>query len=516
METYHAKNLKNLANYYIRQCFTLSSKEESDLTDEQVKLLNDVNHAIDLFNKKREILFEEKRLKRIQKAQDNLKEFIEKNPKDSTKDYSKKIESFEKAIVKAIECIYKPHSYVDKDNGLISYDFLNYFFAEYYKPTDEKYSNPYKDMAIQTSQQVLRNLFKDWKSYFNSVREYNKNKSKFTGRPKLPKYKQKDGRIKTSFTNQSCKVKDGVVILPKTKLTLKIGIDTSNLKLKEVRIIPNGSSYTIELVWDKTITIAKVLNKKYYIGIDLGLNNLATITNNIGLKPIIINGRPLKSINQYYNKKKANLQRNMPFMTVARYNKEKGILENKKIQRTWSKAMERLTKKRNAKIDDYMHKASKYIIEYCVEHSIGNIVIGKNKQWKSELNLGAANNQKFIQIPHTRFIQMVQYKAEAYGINVIIVEESYTSKASFLDFDILPTINNDEAKDAIFSGKRINRGLYKTNGIVINADVNGSFNIIRKANSKAFDDLHISKIKHIPSIIKLKGHKPKQMQKKSV
>ena len=127
----------------------------------------------------------------------------------------------------------------------------------------------------------------------------------------------------------------------------------------------------------------------------------------------------------------------MPFTTVARYNKEKGILENKKMQRTWSKSMERLTKKRNAKIDDYMHKASKYIIEYCAEHSIGNIVVGKNEQWKTELNLGATNNQKFAQIPHTRFIQMIQYKAETYGINVEIVEESYTSKASFLDFGIL-------------------------------------------------------------------------------
>ena len=162
-----------------------------------------------------------------------------------------------------------------------------------------------------------------------------------------------------------------------------------------------------------------------------------------------------------------------------------------------------------------MHKASKYIIEYCVEHSVGNIVIGKNEQWKSGLNLGAANNQKFVQIPHTRFVEMIQYKAESYGINVIIVEESFTSKASFLDFDTLPTINTDEAKDVIFSGKRINRGLYKTNDVVINADVNGSLNIIRKANSKAFDDLHISKVKFIPTIIKLKGYKPKQMQKKS-
>ena len=505
-ETFYAKNLKNLANYYLRQCFSLHSRDISTLSDEQKELIADVNKAITNFNEKSKVNFYEKKPIKISKAEAKLQEFIKSSNKNSNKNsktYNEDLEKLQKSVESAKKSEYKPQAYIDENNGLLSYDFLNYFFSHHYKPKDKKYTNPYRDMAIKTSQQVLRNLFKDWKSYFKSIKAYNKDKSNFTGRPKLPKYKSKDGRIKTSFTNQSCIVKGDVITFPRTDLVLRIGIDTTNLTLKEVRIVPNGSVYTIELVWDKVIQISKKLNEKAYIGIDLGLKNLATIVNNIGLQPIIINGKPLVAINQYYNKKKAKLQKLMPFSVVARYNKSKGILENKKIQLHYSKKIDKLTRKRNNKVEDYMHKVSKKIINYCIDNNIGNIVIGKNEQWKTNINLGRKNNQNFTGIPFNRLINIIKYKAEVFGIKVLVTEESYTSKSSFLDLDTLPKFSDKPSVKPIFSGSRITRGLYKTKNIVINADVNGAYNILRKVDFNLFSKEDIPKVKYIPKILNI-------------
>ena len=496
IETFKAKNLRNLANYHIRQCFILSSKEE--LNEEQKIYLKDINNAIDRFNEKKKPLFYEKKPIKIEKAKLELEEF--KNKMSNSKKDKEELEKKEKALEKLINSEYKPHKYINSENGLINYDFLDFYFSNCLENED----NPYKMLPIQTSQQVLRTLFKDWKSFFTTIKDYNKNKSKYKGRPKLPKYKAKNGRCKLSMTNQSCKIKGDYVILPKTKLTLEIGIDTSNSKLKEVRIVPAGSMYKIELVWDKEIIGNVELNGNAYIGIDLGLNNLATITNNIGLKPIIINGKPLKSINQYYNKKKSQMQKDMPFYTYARYDKKKNININEKRQLSYSKKMDKLTRKRNNKIEDYMHKASALVIKYCLENSIGNIVIGKNEQWKSEINIGKKNNQNFVSIPFNKFIEMIQYKAKTYDIEVNIIEESYTSKSSFLDFDDIPIFKEDEKHS--FSGKRIKRGLYKTGNIIINSDVNGSYNILRKFDNTLFSNHNLDNILTIPKIININGY----------
>src|SRR5699024_2991450 len=288
-----------------------------EINKEQELYLKDINNAIDRFNEKKKPLFYEKKPIKIEKAKLELEQL--KNNKSNSKKYKEELEKKEKVLEKLINSKYKPHKYINSKNYLISYDFIDFYFSNYLESED----NLYKTIPIQTSQQVLRTLFKDWKSFFASVKDYNKNKSKYKGRPKLPKYKDKNGRCKLSMTNQSCKVKGGNLTLPKTNLKLEIGINTSNLKLKEVRIVPMGNIYKMELVWDKEISNDIELNKNAYIGIDLGLNNLATITNNIGLKPIIINGKPLKSINQYYNKKKSQMQKYMPFYTYARYDKKK-------------------------------------------------------------------------------------------------------------------------------------------------------------------------------------------------
>lgn len=206
--------------------------------------------------------------------------------------------------------------------------------------------------------------------------------------------------------------------------------------------------------------------------IDLGLSNLATISSNIkGFKPLIINGKPVKSINQFFNKKKAELQSKLQIQYPKRYVSDR---------------INSLTAKRNNKLDTYLHQTSRTIINYLLLNKIGILVIGNNKQWKQNINIGR-NNQKFVQIPHYKFIQQLNYKAQLVGIKVIVTEESYTSKASFLDLDLIPKYNKKAKQKYTFSGRRILRGLYKSGkGILINADLNGSYNILRNAVTNAF------------------------------
>ena len=187
----------------------------------------------------------------------------------------------------------------------------------------------------------------------------------------------------------------------------------------------------------------------------------------------VVNGKPIKSINQFYNKKKSKLQ---------------SELETKNKTKT-SKRIQNLSLKRTNKINDCFHKTSRYIFNQLVSHSINTLVIGNNNGWKQETNIGAVNNQKFVSIPHDRFIDMLKYKCHLEGINVIVTEESYTSKASFFDNDYIPTYSKDDDKFSP-SGRRVNRGLYKTkDGMFVNADVNGSLNILRKQLNVVCDDI---------------------------
>ena len=205
-----------------------------------------------------------------------------------------------------------------------------------------------------------------------------------------------------------------------------------------------------------------MLDNGNYLGIDIGLDNLASCVSNTG-SCFIINGRPLKSINQYYNKRLSYLKSKL------------------KDNKHTSKQIRSLTNKRNNKIKDYLHKASRILVNHVVSNGINTIIIGHNKYWKQEINIGKRNNQNFVSIPFNMFISMVSYKATLEGINVKIVEESYTSKCSFLD-------NEQICKHESYKGRRIKRGLFKTSfGKIINADINGAFNIIRKSEKESFD-----------------------------
>ncbi|TWI52962.1 RNA-guided endonuclease TnpB family protein, partial [Halalkalibacter nanhaiisediminis] len=203
-------------------------------------------------------------------------------------------------------------------------------------------------------------------------------------------------------------------------------------------------------------------------------DNLATIVTNTGRRPVLVKGKNIKSINQRYNQLKAH------YMGILRHGK------NPKEGPFTSKRLEKINHKRFNQMKDLFHKASCQIEQMALEEDIDTIIIGQNKDWKQNSNMGKKNNQSFVSIPHSLLIQMMTYKAERHGIKVIVTEESYTSKASFLDNDEIPVYSENDSKKS-FSGKRIKRGLYRSkNGTLLNADVNGAANIMRKVFEKAF------------------------------
>ncbi len=251
----------------------------------------------------------------------------------------------------------------------------------------------------------------------------------------------------------------------------EIIIPTKAKNIAQARIIPQVGQYAIEIIYEQN-EHHTVTNPNAVAAIDIGVDNLAALTSNQkGFTPILVNGRPLKSLNQYYNKTKAKLQ---------------SLLPN---QRPTSKGISRLTAKRNNQVDTYLHQASRWIIDYLDSRGISKLIIGQNPLWKQKANTGKKNNQSFVSIPHARFVEMLIYKGQMKGIEVFCAEESYTSRASFLNLDSIPVYGSDEAKQASFSGYRETRGTYKIKGqrTRINADVNGSYNIMRKVIPTVFD-----------------------------
>ena len=329
----------------------------------------------------------------------------------------------------------------------------------------------YKQMpTAQSAQQTLRLLDKNWQSFFKAIKDWSKNKNKYLGRPKLPKYKPKDGKNIFILTNQNVKLRGNVLTFPKTfcgfTVIPRFIILDNFISFQQVRFIPNYNSFTVELVYNIEVPDDVLSDNGKYLSVDIGLDNLATVVNNIGLKPIVINGKGLKSINKYYNKQ------------ISRYSEIAKRMNN----RDYTNRMNSLTQKRNRKIDDYMHKASRYLIDYAVANHFNTIIIGNNKEWKQKSKMSKQINQSFVGIPHMRFIQMIQYKAQEVGINVILTEESYTSGTSFLDNEMPIKANYNKSR-------RVHRGLFvSNNGVKINADVNGAYQIMKKVFPKVNSD----------------------------
>ena len=363
--------------------------------------------------------------------------------------------------------MYNAANYVIRQSFIYGWKYVNYNEMNRLMKSHEAYKN----LPAKVSQQILMVLDRNWKSFFEAIKAYKADPSKFTGRPKLPKYKDKvKGRNLLVYTIQaisSKQLRNGVIKLSGTNLSIKTKVSPD--RICQVRLIPKCDAYVIEVIYDEPESTVK--ESSFVAGIDLGLNNLVALTSNQpGFVPLLINGRPLKSIDQFYNKRKAQLQSQL-----------KGNCKT-------SPRIQRLTRCRNQKIANYLHQASRIIVDFLVAQQIGTLVVGKNEQWKTEINLGKQTNQNFVSIPHARLIEMLEYKAFLAGIKVIVQEESYTSRANFLGLDPIPVYGKTE-KEPVFTGRRIKRGLYKTStDQLINSDVNGSFNIIRKAIPNAFSD----------------------------
>ncbi|MCK5523588.1 MAG: transposase [Thiomargarita sp.] len=332
-----------------------------------------------------------------------------------------------------------------------------------------KQNENWVSLPRKVSNQVWKQVTTNWSSWFKALKSYKKAYDAFTGRPKMPKYNKSFNTV----TYEKCALgtrglAKGQIRLSKTNLIL----DISSLKgeIVEAKIIQKKNKFLIKVTYTEEMR-NNDLDYKKIAGIDLGVNNLITVaTNQADLSHVMVNGRGLKSINQYWNKKVSKLKSKLT----------KGVKSSKRIRS--------LTEKRNAKIDDSLHKASSKVVNWLIDNQVGTLIIGKNKQWKNRIKIGKRNNQNFVQIPHARLIDLISYKFEQQNGIVLTNEESYTSKASALDLDTLP--KRQLKNKPSFSGRRIKRGLYQTaKGLLFNADVNGALNIIRKVAKNSIDDL---------------------------
>ena len=359
------------------------------------------------------------------------------------------------------------------------YNVRQYYFTEceflkYEKNyTLLKNSPNYKALNSNMAQQILKEVDGAFKSFFGLLKLVKQKKYAFTG-CKLPHYLPKDGY--TTLIIAFVRLNGNKLILPfsnsfkKTHKPIEITIPPILLDktIKEIRIIPkaNARFFEIQYIYEAEC-IQRNLNTNNALALDLGINNLVTAVSNVG-KSFIIDGKRLKSINQWFNKENARLQ---------------SIKDKQHFGRKLTNRQKVIVRNRNNKVNDYMNKTARKVIDYCINNDIGTLVVGYNETFQRNSNIGKQNNQNFVNIPYGQLRNKLEYLCKLNNIVFIKQEESYTSKSSFWDKDNIPVYNADNPKEYQFSGRRLQRGLYKTaSGKIINADVNGALNIMRKSS----------------------------------
>ena len=359
------------------------------------------------------------------------------------------------------------------------YNIRQYYFTEgEYLNYQKNYallktSDNYKLLNSNMAQQILKEVDCSFKSFFGLLKLAKKGKYSFKD-CKLPNYLPKDGY--TTLIIGFVRLNGNKLILPfsntykKTHQSVEITIPPVLLdkKIKEIRIIPkaNARFFEIQYIYE-TECIQRNLNTKNALAIDLGINNLVTAVSS-KCNTFIIDGKRLKSINQWYNKEIARLQ---------------SIKDRQHYGKRPTNKQKSITLNRNNKVNDYMSKVARKVIDYCILNDIGTLVVGYNETFQQSSNIGKTNNQTFVNIPYGKLREKLEYLCRLNNIVYMKQEESYTSKASFWDKDTIPVYNADNPKQYVFSGKRIHRGLYQcANGKTLNADVNGALNILNKSS----------------------------------
>ena len=337
-----------------------------------------------------------------------------------------------------------------------------------------KTNENYALLQAGVAQQTMKVVDRSFKSFFNLLKKCKTGDYRYHD-VKIPHYRKKGGMFNLILSTNAIAVKNGFLYIPMSRafralhpdikeITIPFPTRLSDVTIKEVRILPcnNGKIFRIQYVYEVSEETLN-LNKDNALSIDLGIDNLATCVSTIGT-PFIMDGRNIKSINHQWNKEMARLR----------------SISMKQGQKTTNR-IQKITMKRNNRVNDTIKKTARYIMNYCISNDIGTIIVGYNADFKRNSNMGKTNNQNFVQIPLGDLRQQLEFLCWKYGLDYIEQEESYTSKSSFLDKDVLPVYKAEQPFTGEFSGKRVHRGLYKSkNGTLINADVNGSANIMRK------------------------------------
>ena len=445
-----AKCMYNAANFYIRNTMTGIRKSPEERTSHETEVLHYVFTG-------------------IQKANAHSYEI-----------YCKKQEEYKKiggmaGVVAMSKLKYKVVPYPTRDEWFLSYTVLDAIFKYTDHPT-------YRRMNSQVNQNAIKKTVKSWKSYFQLRKDYVIHPEKYKARPRIPGY-IKQPAMTAAYTNQTAKFirKDGraYLRLVNHKPPVLIGKESlyADMTYVKTEVKPQYGGYSILLTFKEDIILPEVPKfPKRILGIDIGVDNFCAVANNFRDTPFLIKGGAVKSMNQNFNKERARLLSEVT----------KGSDSTHSVKKT--KQLHTLSRRRETRLRDFFYKTAWYLVRYAKRQQVEVIVAGHNEDQKQNICIGRQNNQNFVSIPFCRFLDILRYTAAKAGIPVVLREESYTSKASLLDLDAIPAYKKGDTINHTFSGKRVRRGLYKTNsGFFINADINGAGNILRKEYPYAYD-----------------------------
>ena len=451
-----AKCMYNVANFYIRNTMTGIRKSPEERTACETEVLHYVFTG-------------------IQKANLHARENYEKKLKKYQDMHTEKGDK----LAADLKC--KVFPYPTKEKWFLSYGVLDAIFKYTDHPT-------YRRMNSQVNQNAIKKTVKSWKSYFQLQKDYAVHPEKYKARPRIPAGYVKNLAMTAAYTNQTARFicKDGHAYLQfvNHRQPVLIGREFlySDMTYVKTEVKPQYGGYSILLTFKEDIILPEVPKfPKRILGIDVGVDNFCAVANNFGDIPFLIKGGAIKSMNQNFNKERSRL--------LSEVTKGSDSTHSKKE----TKRLHTLSRKRETRLRDFFYKTAWYLVRYAKQQQAEVIVAGHNEDQKQNICIGRQNNQNFVSIPFCRFLDILRYTAAKAGIPVVLREESYTSRASLLDLDAIPAYKKGDTTNHTFSGKRVHRGIYKTDkGLFINADINGAGNILRKEYPYAYDGQELS------------------------